>query len=383
VRRTATGINQMKAHSKLGASSMYRWSACPGSVRLCEGIESRTSAYAEEGTRAHELAEEILRKGFLTDTSGISQEMLDAVQIYVDYCKGLIWSGEEKISEFEAKLSLDAIHPGLFGTADFIWYGEMTKMLEVVDYKHGAGIPVEIFEDGKPNSQLMYYGLGAMLKYASEEIHRVKITIVQPRCNHPAGPIRSHEFDAIEMIDFISELTDAAKRTEDINAPLNPGEHCRFCPAAAQKCPAIQSKAVALAKETFSSELSYNPEKLSETLDMLPVLEAWCKNVREFAYAEAQHGRTPPRYKLVEKRATRRWKFDDHTTAESLGNLEALWEKKLKSPAQIEKIVGKEEVRDLVISESSGLVLAHESDKRPEISQNAIAAFKDAPLEMI
>ena len=49
-----------KAHSKIGASSMYRWSKCPGSVRLCEGIKSVSSVYADEGTRAHELAASLL-----------------------------------------------------------------------------------------------------------------------------------------------------------------------------------------------------------------------------------------------------------------------------------------------------------------------------------
>ena len=43
-------------HSKIGASSMYRWSKCPGSVRLCEGIVAPQSKYAEEGTKAHEIA---------------------------------------------------------------------------------------------------------------------------------------------------------------------------------------------------------------------------------------------------------------------------------------------------------------------------------------
>ena len=48
--------NKSTAHSKIGASSKDRWSQCPGSVRLSEGIPSISSAYAEEGTLAHSLA---------------------------------------------------------------------------------------------------------------------------------------------------------------------------------------------------------------------------------------------------------------------------------------------------------------------------------------
>ncbi|MCH8328897.1 MAG: DUF2800 domain-containing protein, partial [Nanoarchaeota archaeon] len=42
-------------HSKIGASSMYRWSNCPGSVKLSEGMTSESSIYAIEGTAAHEV----------------------------------------------------------------------------------------------------------------------------------------------------------------------------------------------------------------------------------------------------------------------------------------------------------------------------------------
>ena len=37
------------------ASSAARWIACPGSVKLCDGLPDEGSAYAEEGTLAHEL----------------------------------------------------------------------------------------------------------------------------------------------------------------------------------------------------------------------------------------------------------------------------------------------------------------------------------------
>ena len=53
----------MTAHSRIGASSMHRWSACPGSVVLSEGIESRSSDDAKLGTAAHALAEACLNQG--------------------------------------------------------------------------------------------------------------------------------------------------------------------------------------------------------------------------------------------------------------------------------------------------------------------------------
>ena len=56
-------VHADRAHASLGASSASRWMACPGSVRLSEGMPNISSDYAREGTAAHELAEMCLRQG--------------------------------------------------------------------------------------------------------------------------------------------------------------------------------------------------------------------------------------------------------------------------------------------------------------------------------
>ena len=48
------------AHSRLGASKAARWMACPGSVAACEGLPDSSSAYADEGTAAHQHVEDAL-----------------------------------------------------------------------------------------------------------------------------------------------------------------------------------------------------------------------------------------------------------------------------------------------------------------------------------
>lgn len=119
------------------------------------------------------------------------------------------------------------------------------------------------------------------------------MTIVQPRCPHKDGPIRSETIDVIDLMDFATELIEYAKATEDPNAPLHPGDHCGFC-AAAGICPALRERATETAKQVFAPSLPYDAAQLAETLRWLPVLEAWAKNTREFAYAEAEAGRVPP-----------------------------------------------------------------------------------------
>ena len=53
----------LPAHSRLGASTSERWFNCPASVRLSDGIPSRESPYAAEGTLAHEHGAHRLEKG--------------------------------------------------------------------------------------------------------------------------------------------------------------------------------------------------------------------------------------------------------------------------------------------------------------------------------
>lgn len=364
------------AHSKIGASSMYRWKVCPASVRLSEGIPSVESEYAKEGTLAHDYAAGILQ-GLVYHPDEIPAEMLKAISVYIQHIIDENRKHPHAKMFVEKKLTLSQIHPNAFGTADHIMWKPQVRVLKVTDYKHGAGIPVEVHEDGVPNDQLMYYGLGALLETkVKPEI--VELTIVQPRCAHISGPIRTIQVDPIDFIDFAADLKMYAERTDDPNAPIVPGEHCRFCPAAPTKCPALRERSIAIAQQEFSSVLSYDPAKLSQALAMIPAVKAWIKATDEFAYAEAMQGRTPPGFKLVEKRATRSWSNEEEVT--HIGNTvdpRNFFETKLKSVTQVEKALGKKEFEVMlgkfVTKESSGTVLVPEDDKRP--------AYKNDPTK--
>jgi hypothetical protein len=360
----------MSAHSTVGASSMYRWSACPGSVRLSKGIKTSPSKYADEGTKAHDLAAKRLESGKWC--GGIDVETKVHLQVYVDSVEA------EKFDEsfIEHKFDLSDLFPGMFGTADFVGYKRSEKKLSVWDLKYGAGIPVEATD----SKQLQFYALGALMTL-NLPCNEVEVVIAQPRCHHNEGPIRRWAFNAVDLLDFAADALEAARKTEDPNAPLSSGDHCRFCPAAAF-CPELNKKAVSVAKQEFSDSVPYDASKLSEVLAWLPVLNDWSKSVREFAYNEIQKGRKIPGWKLVSKRATRKWKMDDEETASALECMlpdqECYWERKLKSPAQVEKLLGKDgakELEELTIKESSGATLVEESDKRPAVKPDALAEF--------
>jgi hypothetical protein len=362
----------MAAHSKIGASSFYRWSACPGSVKLSEGIPSKPSEYAQEGTLAHAHAEYRLANDKWADE--IDLEMKAALEIYVDY---VLETAKGRTLKIEQKFDLTTIHPGMFGTSDAVVYDYNLKKLWVIDLKYGQGIPVDV----KDNGQLKYYALGAMLSLGYP-CNTIEIVIVQPRAFHAEGPIRSQELNFTDLLDFSADLKEYAVKTEEANAPLNSGDHCRFCPAA-HLCPKLQEEALEVAKVDFSSGV-YAPEKLAEVLAKLPTLEAFIKNVKEFAHREAMEGKPIPGFKLVEGRTAQKW-IDDSEVENFLLIQHGLdytqvYEKKIKSPSAIKKMLkkGDKDMVDHLISKVRGsLSLVPMSDKRPAAKVDAITDFTE------
>lgn len=358
-------------HSIIGASSMHRWAKCPASVRLSKGMPNTSSKHAEEGTYAHEVAELILNNK-LHDCEDM--EIIEPVMTYVEYVREL----QKGCSCYgvEEKFDLSLIYPGLFGTCDAWVFNATTSTLHVVDYKHGQGIAVE----AENNSQLRYYALGAAMKLRLP-VSKVQMTIVQPRCWHPEGPIRSWTIPVSDLLEFTADLIDAAKATEDPNAPIVSGDHCRFCPAAAT-CPELSAKAMESAKAEFLPTPAFDVDTLANYLEKIPAIESWCKAVEAFAFREAQRGIDIPGFKLVPKKTHRKWRdveeLDTKLLLEVGLSYDDVWNKKMKTPAQIESLLdkeGKKLLEQFVIKPEGGVTLAPINDKRKKAKSSVETDF--------
>ena len=240
-------------HSPIGASSMSRWAACPGSIKLSEGMPNVAGVAAMEGTAAHELIGLAMERAFSENvpTRTVLEGVIKAVMVYSDYCTKL--KGDDNPYHVEHSFDMSKIFPMLYGTADFCCYEKKKRILHVVDYKHGQGLPVEVEE----NKQLQYYALGALTTLDYSPTH-VTMTIVQPRCYHPAGPVRSWTVPALHFIDFEADLIDAAKATKKKNAKLSAGSHCIFCPAKSI-CTEKHNNQVQTAKRDFNAKKNKSP----------------------------------------------------------------------------------------------------------------------------
>jgi hypothetical protein len=375
-----------RAHSKIGASSAKRWFNCPGSVALCETIPTPpSSAAAEEGTAAHELAETCLRGqeaviagkqdnqptaswyvGKKFNGVKVDKEMAEHIQGYVDHIRNLVNSTKGKLY-IEKRFHLSHIHGDIFGTCDAVIVAP-NGTVHVVDLKYGAGIEVEAVE----NEQLLIYALGAT---AGMEFKRCHITIYQPRID-PESPYKEWECDAIYLKNFGKRLRRHALETEREDAPFKAGEWCRFCTAAGV-CPELHRNATALAQADFAEPdpklpqvTALTPAQLGRVVQHKKLLTHWLEAAEELALQQMEAGDKIPGLKLVRKRGSREWK--DENAAEKLLTRELgedAFTRKLLSVAQAEKHLGKTRLANRWQAIEGGITVAPDSDPRPEVTR--------------
>lgn len=401
-------------HARLSPSASARWLQCPGSIKLTEDLKlvSESSYAAEEGSAAHEVAEWALKNGvppdevpFTTASNGIdvTDEMVEAVQEYVDavQCDQMIYGGELLV---EQKVSLKYIHPDLSGTADAVLIPDADEDAEtpliVYDYKHGAGIWVDVVE----NSQLMIYGLGALIRAENlkgREFHSIELVIVQPRCASRGGETtRRWRIDRHELMQWAVMVLEVGAKATDLPEPrFSPAEEaCRWCPAN-DHCPALREHVYRQAASVFASEeaeilvetspdpeleglaathvqemfkesiSSLSADALGAEMRRLELLKLYMGLVQKEVNARLHDPATGgvQGYKLVRSYGNRKWIEDDAAVARVLEQHgvapEDCWTKKVLSPAQAEKTLGRSKkslVGPLTIRPERGIVVAPE-----------------------
>ena len=408
------------AHAKLSPSGAHRWMRCPGSVVLEAEYPDSSSAYAREGTAAHELAALILEDGhesaqpFIGKVLNfidhgeevdwtITQDMADHVD---DYVKLVREKAEGKTLLIERKVPIGHItgEEGATGTSDAIIIDHINKLIEVIDLKYGMG--VRVFAEGNEQAQL--YALGALEEYGIVgDFEHVVMTIHQPRLNHVA----EHWLTVEELREFALEAEAAAniaKDARDVLASngkldwmyLNPGEkQCKFCKAKAS-CPALRAEITEVVGGSAAATLDEFAEFVPEAVDMqtgdnyLPIamakvelVEQWCKAVRAEVERRLFAGQPVDGYKLVEgKRGIRKWA--NELEVEGLFKSfrlrqDEMYDFSLISPTKAEKLFKENpkrwaKVKDLITQNEGKPSVAPANDKRQAIAVQTVADdFRD------
>lgn len=383
----------MPEHSPLGGSGAYRWMACPGSVELSEGIVEEDSDFALEGLAAHAVVREALTNGvsaaFFTEGSQylpasdtiycsdsgvpITQEMAKAAQFFIDeFTKWHPFPSDNSFIEY--KFNCPSIHRYFFGQADAGYISHDYRTLDIWDYKHGAGVVVEV----KDNPQCYYYASGILESLSLwGDIDTVRIHIVQPRAWHADGPHRVWEVSRYELAVWLEDecipAMDRALASDEVNA----GEHCRFCPARGYQCPAMMAILDELQELLSMPAEEYTNEQIVRILELQSLSKIAFKAVQTRAYQLLQSGKAIDGVKLVNGRANREFKKGAFEAARKEFGLKCMTSRELKSPAQMEALPdGLDFVARWAFKPQGKLVVALEKDARKEVTRDHAKLFK-------
>jgi hypothetical protein len=190
---------------KLRPSSAHRWLSCTASHELESLYPDEQSAFAEEGTLAHETAAAIL-----------SGQLAGCEDPYImKYVRFVQRIATNRTLLIETRVAPTA---AVSGTADAIVIGK--RKVFVIDLKFGKGVAVS----APRNEQLMLYALGAV----QPGIKQYELIIHQPRMNS----VSRWNVSLGELLEFKERVEGASAAIATGKTRYVPSEKaCRFCKA--------------------------------------------------------------------------------------------------------------------------------------------------------
>jgi len=393
-------------HSEVSPSSAHRWIHCPGSIKKKRDLQiaGTSSEAAAEGTAAHWVCETQLQSDnpedqdaffdkFLGKTISVSNTdiagaltyyefvfdkgLLDFCWDYVSYCMEMSYGVEFK--SVEAKIPMNGILSGhdvdSHGYVDFLMVDGNT--LFVTDLKFGKGVWVDVVD----NPQLMLYALGAYHQFSMFfDIHDIKMCIHQPRM----GNVQEHTITVQELVEWETRTVKPAvkaimENTDEVCVGID--NQCKWCPVKTE-CKAyfeeitvdmfgpVRDKIDGEHLKPKSDEILTETEKVALNLNRLNIIN-WLNNLNKTMLSDAvENKQAPPGMKLVAGNRSRSWKDVDKADKAVARLGIPVSERRsvptLKSPPQIEKIIGKKSpvMKRHVSFSDAKPTLVSEADKR-------------------
>lgn len=364
-------------HAKLGPSNALRWLNCTASASLEERFPNTTSKYAEEGTLAHSIVEERLKRIIKGKPRGQASARLKKNELYKpvmeDYCDQyvdyvvsiydeLVKQGKKPTMLSECRVDYSDYVPEGFGTTDttIVAFGTMY----VFDFKYGQGVRV----DARDNPQLRLYALGAYLENSIlYDIDTVKMFIVQPRV---ADGITSDEISVDALIDWAETyVKPRAQMAWNGEGDCVEGEWCKFCKAKTI-CRARAIKYLRSLEQVSDPKL-LSDEDLATLLPLAEYVGGWADELKTYMLDQAiNRGAEYPGYKLVEGRS-RRVILNPKALADKLTEAGYKDIFQLKGISDLEAVVGVKEFAELagglVDKPAGNPTLVTNADPRPAL----------------
>lgn len=354
-----------KTHTDLSPSNAARWLHCPGSVALCKTVPKLPqSPYASEGEAAHELLEKCLRNPKINPfdlvgdlaKNGVEwdEEMAESISFTLNIIRAELQKGGELL--IEQRLT---VIPGIVeGTLDVAVIREFDS-ITVFDFKYGKGVVVPAAD----NPQLLLYVLPLSKKF---DVPVMRLVIVQPRTE---GQVSSWECTSDYLDGFEQEVYRKIELSKEKDALFLAGTWCKWCQAKivcqevrqdiSASLPAIPEKDL-----VFPNVKGLSPATVKKVLDYKDRIEDWLGAVAVYAQEYVEAGGTIEGYELGKKRANRRWINEVDALKEFSDLGEKAYKVALLSPAQMEKIAGKERVSKLTEVPDNGMTLKRIGEKK-------------------
>lgn len=358
--RFVNSVNE--EHARLSPSN-HRWVYCPGSIREESIYPDIPGESAIDGTGSHLLLELCLTHNtraeyFLNEVIGVGhkdkpngwivrQDRCDRVNVCVDYVnrrkKELTKDNHDGVVKIETESkSIPSTRDDWWGTVDItisVFIQDLGIVFtEVVDFKDGRS-----FVNHINNPQLVAYLNG---KRSKDPYEKLRMTIVQPKTQ---PPIRYTDVTVEELNKEIIKLEEAAKRTDDPDAPLIPDDkdgkgYCRWCKHF-NNCEARKEKTMGNIKgveKLLSQDVStMDNETLSNILNIKPLIQIIFKQVEEKAQQSIENGQYVPGYTMRPGNSSKSWAISEDELVKKLKackfKKEEIYTQKLISPAQVLK----------------------------------------------
>lgn len=392
------------SHAKLPPSAAHRWVNCTASVAFIEAnvklLPADGSVYADEGTKAHDLAAILLNERRRTCTADeqieYGAEMTTCVEYYVAFVLDRVEPGDTLMVERKVPLFYS---PEERGTTDAAI--RKPASLYIADLKYGQGVSVQ----ARDNKQLAIYAeslirqLEALDDIPPETV--ITLAIFQPRDHNNPEPVRLWAISRAQLEEFCANIAFAARVVQvgtHVEFKADAEHQCRFCPAKGI-CPTY-------AQDSLRG-LEVLPLEVDKAVDApLPPLAnlttaqrsrilwakkaffAWLEGIENQVVAELMNNNVVPGWKLVEGKSNRRWVNDDQakkllTNHLSMEQIRPPGD--VISPAQAEKELKgiplstkfENRFKQLIEKPAGNPTLVPLDDKRPALNFDATKSLRD------
>jgi len=316
------------SHKRFSPSGSGRWLECTGSIKLIESLDlpNSTNDASELGTAVHKIGEFCLRDdneqeakkylGEVINDQKITQDCIDAVEIYIEYCRDLMFLVGDSNCLIEGQFTHPDIED-LGGTADFACFDLDNYVIEIVDYKNGTGHAYW----AESNTQLMIYALlyyyNLKKFYKKSTVKKIRLTICQPRhrLHQDDDGLDSWDITLDDLLTWEKEtLLPSIKQVDAKNAVYMPSDDaCRWCDAK-NVCPAVNSivddfKELML-EDKLVDEEPEQENRIKWVLDNEKLLTQFIKNAKALTMEKCLSGEDYAERKVVQGLCNRSYSID-------------------------------------------------------------------------